>query len=336
MTSILIDVPIHEETLRRLQAASGISVTTVAPQPEGRILSEDLLGPVQVLFCDALPLNFEQLSRLQWIQIASVGYSHLYGLNLSEKGIRATNARGIFDAPIAEWCIAMMINLTRDMPAVFRNQQQHWWDRDARFQSELRGAVLGVYGYGGIGRETARLAKGLGLQVWVLTREPLASREDVYRVPGTGDPEGSLPDRVFFPNEKSQFLAGLDFLLLSLPLTPQTEGIIGQTELSALPGSAYILNPARDPLIDESALIDALKSHRIRGAALDTHYQYPLPPDHPLWALENVILTPHISGSTGSPHYVSRLWEIFDQNISRFLAGRPLLNELTAEELNGS
>jgi phosphoglycerate dehydrogenase-like enzyme len=154
-------------------------------------------------------------------------------------------------------------------------------------------------------------------------------------VPGTGDPEGKLPDRVFGMEQKMEFLAGLDFLILTTPLTPQTEGMVGEAELRALPRQAMLLNPARGPLIQEQALLRALREGWIAGAALDTHYHYPMPPDHPLWQMPNVIMTPHISGAAESTCFLPRAWDIFAGNVERYLAGRPLLNELTRSQLEG-
>lgn len=332
---VLVTVAVEEDKVEQLRSALppdwAFEITT--PTDESKVYPSEILQQTRILFCEVPPANFEHLTQLKWIQINSVGYSQLEGFSLPEKGIRVSNPRGVLDIPIAEWCIAMIINLARDVPGMFRNQLQKIWDPDVRFQPEVRGSTLGILGYGGIGRETARLAKALGLKIWVLLKESLRRRDGFYRVSGTGDPEGLLPDRIFYPHQKSDFLSGLDFLLLSLPLTPRTRGIIGRSELEALPRSAFIINPARGPLIDELALVEALRNRRIRGAALDTHYQYPLPAEHPLWGMENVILTPHISGDTGTTHYHSRLWEVFAENVRRFVAGEPLLNEITPQEL---
>jgi phosphoglycerate dehydrogenase-like enzyme len=275
------------------------------------------------------------MRQLKWIQIASVGYTQLFGLNLPERGIRATNARGCFDVPIAEWNIAMMINLVRDLRQIIRNQDAAVWDRSAVFQRELRGATVGFWGYGGIARETARLAKQMGLHVHALTRNGARPIRDLYAVPGTGDPGGTLPDRVFKSGEEIEFLRMLDFLVLAMPLTKATEGLIGERELQALPRHAFILNPARGPLIQEEALLRALREKWIAGAALDTHYQYPMPPQHPLWRFPNVIFTPHISGSSLSSKFRERLWAIFSANVERFVNGKSMLNELMPNQLNG-
>jgi phosphoglycerate dehydrogenase-like enzyme len=275
------------------------------------------------------------MPRLRWVQIASTGYTQLIGHGLTARGIRATNARGCFDVPIAEWNIAMMVNLARDVRQMIRNQDAAVWDRSAIFQQEIRGATVGLWGYGGIGRETARLARQLGLRVHVLSRRGVGPRRNMYTVPGTGDPEGNLPHRVFRAGEELEFLGGLDFLIVALPLTKMTEGLIGERELRALPRRAFILNPARGPIIRQEPLLRALRENWIAGAALDTHYQYPMPPDHPLWRFPNVIFTPHISGSSLSPRYQERLWDIFLINLERFARGEPLLNELTPAELAG-
>ena len=113
-------------------------------------------------------------------------------------------------------------------------------------------------------------------------------------------------------------------------------GGIGERELQALPRHAFVLNPARGPIIQEAALLRALREGWIAGAALDTHYAYPLPPEHPLWRMENVILTPHISGSGLSPHFLERVWDIFSLNLDRLERAQPLLNELTPAQLAGT
>jgi phosphoglycerate dehydrogenase-like enzyme len=176
----------------------------------------------------------------------------------------------------------------------------------------------------------------MGMRVHVLSRTGVGKVENMYSVPGTGDPEGVLPHRVFLKGQELEFLSGLDFLILAMPLTPASEGIVGQRELRALPSSAFVLNPSRGPLIQEAALLQALREGWIAGAAIDTHYQYPLPPEHPLWSFPHVILTPHISGSGLSPHFLDRSWDIFTQNVRRLMAGQPLLNELTAAQLAGA
>jgi phosphoglycerate dehydrogenase-like enzyme len=334
---LLIDVPVEPAALAALQESGRHEIVVLTPPAEtARPLDPTQVAAADVLFCTFPPTNLADLRALKWIQLASTGYSQLYGLDLPARGIRATNCRGCFDVPIAEWNLAMMVNLARDLRQMLRNQDAAVWDRGAGFQREIRGLTVGCWGYGGIGRETARLARQFGLRVHVLTRAGVQPSGNVYVVPGTGDPDGVLPDRVFRAGEELEFLAGLDFLVVALPLTKVTEGLIGERELQALPRTAFVLNPARGPIIRQEALLRALREKWIAGAALDTHYHYPMPPDHPLWRFPNVIFTPHISGSSLSPRFKARLWDIFALNLERFARGQPLLNELTPAQLAGA
>ena len=338
---IAIDFPIHPPGLEAVKAQDNIEIDCFeAPPPVvGKVLTRILdparAGDADVLFCSFPPANLAELKKLKWIQIPSVGYAQVVGLGLSERGISASNARGALDSPIAEWNVAMMVNLARDLRQMIRNQDAAVWDNAAPFQREIRGMTVGLWGYGGIGRDTARLARQLGMRVHVMTRNGVRPRQDTYVVPGVGDPEGVLPHHVFRSGEETAFLGSLDFLILSLPLTSVTEGMIGERELQALPRTAYLLNPARAAIVKEAALLRALREKWIAGAAIDTHYQYPLPAQHPLWSVPNLILTPHISGSGISAQYKERLWDLFAQNVRRFLNGDKLLNQLTADELAG-
>jgi phosphoglycerate dehydrogenase-like enzyme len=334
--NILIDMPVYGPAFSALQALEGVNIQVIAePAVTARSLAPELIADRDILFCTIPPSNHALMQQLKMIQISSAGYTQLIGQKMEERNIKACNALGVFDVPIGEWNMAMMINMARDLRRMIHNQDTKVWDRSARFQNEIRGGVVGIWGYGGIGRETARLAKALGMKVHVLARSGVKPRENIYCVAGTGDPQGVLPDRVFSMEEKDTFLNGLDFLIMAVPQTGTTEGIVGEAELKMLKPTAFVLNPARGPLIQEQALLRALRENWIAGAALDTHYYYPMPEDHPLWDMNNVILTPHISGSSASPHFLERTWDIFYQNVVRLKNNNPLLNELTAAALKG-
>ena len=337
MKNILIDAEIQKEKLDYLKSLPDVHVEVIDFSEDKRIIPKEMLKDKHILFCTQPPLNFEDMETLEFIQITSAGYTQLFGLGLPEKGIRASNARGVFDVPIAEWCVCMMVSLARDLRGMIRNQESRIWDRSAKFQNEIRGSVVGIWGYGSIGRETARLAKNMGMKVHALDKSIKKQSEmpDIYIVPGTGDPEGVLPDAVFAPGQETAFLKDLDYLVLTMPMTNHTRGMIGEKELKSLPPRACLLNPARGPIIREEALLKALREGWIAGAALDTHYYYPMPADHPLWSFPNVIFTPHISGSSLSPHFTDRIWDIFVQNVERILAGKPLINELSHAKLQG-
>lgn len=334
MMNVLIDMPVYAPMLQKLRDMTGVNVRLIEPPEEKvRLLPEDLIRNCDALFCTFPPENHQAMEGLKFIQISSAGFKQLIGQGFPDRNIACSNALGVFDVPIAEWNVAMMVNLARNMRNLMHNQDQEVWDRSAKYQREIRGSVVGIWGYGGIGRETARLVKNMGMRVHVLSRSGVKPRHDVYSVPGTGDPAGILPDKVFLAHEKEEFLKDLDFLIIAMPQTADNEGIIGAAELNMLKPTAYILNPARGPLINEQALIDALQNNRIAGAALDTHYYYPMPQGHPLWQLPNVIMTPHISGSSLSPGFLERVWDIFVQNIERLLQNEPLLNSLSPKEL---
>ncbi|RYZ63086.1 MAG: D-2-hydroxyacid dehydrogenase [Chitinophagaceae bacterium] len=335
--NILIDMPVYEPLLASLQAIGGLSIDVLSePAVSSRPLPDEQIRDCDVLFCTVPPANHAEMRNLKMIQISSAGYTQLIGQRFEERGVKACNALGVFDVPIGEWNMAMMINLARNLRQMIRNQETQVWDRSAQFQTEIRGGVVGIWGYGGIGRETARLAKAMGMQVHVLSRSDVQKRENIYCVPGTGDAEGTLADKVFGYDDKETFLKGLDFLIMAIPQTGNTEGIVGEEELRLLKPTAFLLNPARGPLIKEAALIKALQENWFAGAALDTHYYYPMPEDHPLWRMQNVILTPHISGSSASPHFLERTWDIFYRNVQRLQNGAPLLNVLTPSALKGN
>lgn len=335
MPSILVDAAIDPSLLNALARRTGLSVALApAPYEVKRALPADLLADVRATLCTFLPDNHAKMRSLEVVQLCSAGFAQVERLGLSARRVRVCTASGVNDVPIAEWSVMMMVALARDLPAMFRNQQRGAWDRSPRFQQEIRGRTLGIWGYGGIGRETARLAKAMGLRVHVLTRSGKADAGERFHPAGTGDDAGELPDRVYGTAELEEFCRSLDFLLLSMPQTPQNVGIVNRQVFEWLPPHAFLLNPARGPLVNEADLLSALDSGRLAGAALDTHFQYPLPPEHPLWQMPNVIMTSHIAGSSQSPHFKARLWQLFEENVLRWLDGRPLLNTLSSERLD--
>jgi phosphoglycerate dehydrogenase-like enzyme len=330
---ILLDCPIADDAVRQLRQTPGLTVEVLPPSTRWRPLPAGQLRGVHVLLCRLPPENVDDLSSLELMQLGAVGYEHLRHLRLADRPYAVCNARGVFDTAIAEWNLAMMINLARDLRGLVRNQESAHWEKALRFTGEIRGATLGLWGYGGIGRETARLAKAFGMTVCVMTRNPVGPRGDHYAPAGTGDPDGTLPDRCFLPGSQREFLAGLDFLVLALPRTRHTDGMIGAEELRALPRTAFVLNPARGAIVREEALLAALGQGWIAGAALDTHHVEPLPADSPFWKLPNVIVTPHVSGADRASQFPARIGDLLAQNVRRLLDGRPLLNRLTAAEL---
>jgi phosphoglycerate dehydrogenase-like enzyme len=338
--NIFINIKTHKGSVEKLRSMSGVGEVTVLENPEEEVMTlpEALIADKDIMVCSVAPANFADMARLKFIQLDCAGYSQIYGLGLVQKGIRVANAKGVFDTPIAEWVLAMMINLARDVPGMLRNQARCLWHAEDHYQREVRGSTVGIWGYGAIGREVGRLAAAAGMNVHAL-QEKWDHRDQsqalIFREPETGDPRGLIPKKIFSHGQEMEFLADLDFLVVTMPLTGKTRGLIGERELAGLKNTAYVLNPARGAIIKEEALLKALDEKWIAGAALDTHYYYPLPATHPLWNYDNVILTPHISGSSGSSNYLERIWHLVLENVERFLTGKPLLNLLTEKQLNG-
>ncbi len=174
---------------------------------------------------------------------------------------------------------------------------------------DIRGRTLGVIGYGSIGRETARLAQAFGMTVLALKRNP-AERADTGWCPaGLGDPDGKIPARFYGSDEREAILRESDYVSVTLPLSAHTRKFIGAREIAAMKPTAYLVNIGRGQVIDEAAMVTALKAGRIGGAGLDVFEHEPLEPESPLWDMENVILTPHVSGD--SRDYMNKVCELF-------------------------
>lgn len=296
-------------------------------------LDEALAVGTTALFSDTLPTNHQQMTDLQWLQLGSAGYAQVSRKGLTDRGITVTNASGVNDIPIAEWCVLTMLSLQRGFPQIIDNQRTRTYQRQALFQRELRGSTLGIIGYGGIGRELARLTKAMGLRIWAMNRTAIGPTPNRFTPADTGDPQGVLPDRTFNFGDWAAFLPHLDHLAVTVALNHSTSRMLGAQELRLLPRHTYLLNPARAHLVDEEALRTALYTGALGGAALDSHYREPLTNGDPTWDLPHTIITPHISGSTLSPHYWTRVWELLKENIHRFRVGLPLLNVVPAPDL---
>jgi len=258
---------------------------------------------------------FPSASGLRWIQSPAVGVGSLMFPELVASDVVVTCARGIRARAMAEHVIGVTIALARQLPAAIRAQVAHRWAQEALERPgavrALRGMRLGIVGLGAIGTEVARLAVPLGLVVTALRR-----RIDQPR------PEGV--DAVWPPDRLPDLLAASDVVLLALPHTPDTRQLIGRREIAAMKRGAFLINVARGKLIDDAALIAALRSRQLGGAALDVFTKEPLEPESPYWDMPNVIVTPHTSGAMDD--YWTPLVDLFSENLRRFEAGRPLLN----------
>ncbi len=282
--------------------------------------------------CDALltfrvPNDLVTRARVKWIQLLSAGADHVLGGPLKGSAIPVTTASGIHATPIAEYTMASMLAYAHRIHLAIRAQVRREWMRSGAFMAgvdDIRGQTLGIIGYGSIGRETARLAAAFGMKVLALKRDPFDRVDPGWCPAGLGDPEGKIPARYFGPDERGAILGESDYISVTLPRTDHTRKFIGEREFAAMKPGAYLVNIGRGEVIDERAMAAALSANKIGGAGLDVFEHEPLEASSPLWDLENVILTPHISGA--SRNYMDKACELFAENLKRFVANQPLLN----------
>ena len=248
-------------------------------------------------------------ARVRWVHSLSAGVEGMLTPDFIASPVPLTNARGVFAEALGEYAIAAILHFAKKIPLMQRHQQAHLWEW---LTVELvHGATLGVIGYGGIGRESARLARAIGMHVIALRRQPALSQND------------GIAERVYAPDQLHELLAASDYIVMAMPNTPETRHVIGVRELAVMKESAVIVNLGRGNAIDEPSLVEALRSHRIRGAALDVVETEPLPADDPLFTLDNVLLSAHSADRT--PDFLERATRMFMENYVRFVRGEPLL-----------
>ena len=336
---VLVAVPLHEVDLPRISAVDprievtyaveevraelGIAHSAVIPtrrpiqQPEltSKEASEALdrmLANTDVLFAWRFPLNLpSRAPRLRWVQWIGAGVDILGRVGLLESDVMVTNAVGINTTAVGEWGFCLMMMLAKKAPRFMADKGAHHWE--PLVTSELNGKTVGIVGLGRIGSKVAGLARAFGMRV--LATEKLMTRreKDVAGV-----------DEVFPLDEFLQMLPECDFVILTVPLTSETRGLIGEAELKAMKPTSYIINVARGPVIKQAVLIQALKEGWIAGAGLDVFEVEPLPPESELWELPNVIISPHTAPYI--ERHTALLTELFCENLRRFLNGEELIN----------
>lgn len=245
--------------------------------------------------------------RLTWIFWPGAGVDSLLFPELQESEVVLTNCRGVFDRAMAEYVLGLIIALGKDFPGTIRRQARHVWQH--RLTERLEGKEALIVGVGSIGREIARVLRAFGLEVRGLGRR---RRE----APDFGVVHG--------PGELDERLATADFVVVVCPSTPESRGMFGAARFRAMKPTARLINVARGAILDEAALIEALREGTIAGAALDVFTREPLPGDSPLWDMENVIVSPHMSGDFHE--HLDVVAAAFLENLARFRSGQPLLN----------
>ena len=289
-------------------------LTVVHPATPEELLLE--LRDAEVAVGSTLPPDeLARAPKLKWVHSPAAAVHQFMVPEFIASSAQLTNGREVFGAAVAEHVIALMFALARQLPACARFQAQRVWGQQLLWNARTRprtlaGATLGLVGLGAIGSVVAQRAKALGMGVLAMRAHPEKPAKNVAVV--------------YPPSEISKFLSQSDFVVLAAPVTPQSRHLIGRAELAQMKSTAFLINVGRGALVDEVALAKALQANKIAGAALDVFDEEPLPPDSPLWALENLLITPHSAGLI-EDLWVRHLDEI-SANLHRYLAGQPLMS----------
>jgi len=315
MVRILISFGLPEIYLEKVR---GLSPEVEVVLTEDRKEALELIDNADVLFAGFFSKElFLAAKKLKWIQTWGAGVDRILIPEVVNSSVIVTNAGGVHPTPISEHVIGMMLCFTRGLHFFIRNQINRKWERPETWTSrvpmidELSEKTLGIVGLGRIGTEIARKAKCLGMRV-IATKRDLAA------------PASTNVDRLIDKADLNVLLSGSDFVVLSLPLTKETAGMIGKEQLRSMKPTGVLVNVSRGGLVQENKLVQALREGWIAGAGLDTFETEPLPESSELWDFKNVIITPHIAGDT--PHYPERLAGIFMENLNRFIRKQPLIN----------
>ncbi|TYP51327.1 D-2-hydroxyacid dehydrogenase [Thermosediminibacter litoriperuensis] len=308
MRKILFGAKVSEKHLKKTREVAPDWNVVISENPEDKI-KEIIDADIYVDW----GFNFERrlveaAGRLKWIQSLSAGVDRLPFDLVKEKGIIVTTTSGIHKVPISELVFGYMLMFARGLNRFYDQQKKKIWDKKVN-TTELFEKTLGVVGAGNIGNEIARLGKAFGMKVIGLSR--------------SGRTEGNY-DEMYDGSSLKELLSKSDFVVCSVPLTAETRHLFREEHFKAMKPTAYFINIARGAVIEEKALIKALKEGWIAGAALDVFEEEPLPPESPLWEMPNVIITPHIAG--GSDRYMERAMKVVNENLERYLKGERLIN----------
>jgi phosphoglycerate dehydrogenase-like enzyme len=289
---------------------------TRTPEQEARFL--EMLRRAEVVF-DFDRAHMRDLPvvapRLRWLQATSAGIGQMVQrVGLDRSNIVLTTASGVHARPLADFCLMAMLMFAKDYARMEREKRARGWERYCG--EELTGKTLAIVGLGRVGQEVARHGKRMDMRV-VGTRRSSAPVADV--------------DKLFLPADLHTMLREADFLVVAAPHTPETEGVIGATELALLKPTAVLINIGRGALVDEDALVRALQAKRLAGAALDVFRSEPPPQDSPLWDMPNVIVSPHSASTVTQEN--ARITELFCDNLRRYIKGQPLRNVLDTKKL---
>lgn len=297
----------------KVSDASALMTAERRGDNSGKKSLDNMLAEADVIFGFGVMLPKDLLSRapkLKWLQLMSAGADRLRDTEIWQSKVIITGVSGMHAVPIGEFVLGFMLMLAKGIHLCFQMKQNRQWQRYTPHL--LRNKTVGIVGLGHIGSEVARLSKSFGMKV-------MATRRSVKKAGKTKNVDLVLPQA-----QMKEILGKSDYIVLCVPLTPETRHIIGEAELRSMKESAYIINIGRGDLIDEEVLIRALDERRIAGAALDVIAIEPLPKDSRLWDMDNVILSPHVSGNM--ENYMDQATELFCDNVHRYLGGKKLHN----------
>jgi phosphoglycerate dehydrogenase-like enzyme len=327
---VLITVPFAEDLIKQIEGVSPrLEVNTHAAKRAKEISKKTWQG-VEVLYTHQVLPELDQAPDLKWIQFHRAGNEQFLDTQILQKpNLVATSLSGASTPQMAEHILEMILAFGHRLPTAFALKQASTWPEDAeeRFSpQELNQSTVGIIGYGSIGRGVARLCRAFGATILASKYDARHPDDQGYMREGTGDPKGDFVRRLYPAQAVGSMVKECDFVVVSVPLTPETQNLIGETELAAMKPSACLVDISRGGVVNHADLIIALQEGIIAGAALDVFPEEPLPSDSPLWQLPNVIITPHIAGI--SPQYDQRAAALFIENLNRYLDDQPLLNQI--------
>ncbi len=325
---ILITMPFSASLIKPLQEVSSLLRITVHPAKNINEVPDELWKRCEVLYTDHIIPDEELAPNLKWVQHHHAGIDAAVGLIAEVRpNLTVTTLSGAATSQIAEHVMTMLLAFGRQLPKLTAQQEKAEWPKDRweRFMPrELRTSTVGIAGYGSIGRQVARLLREFGATVLATKNDAMYPIDNGYTPEGMGDPNGDLVHRLYPAQALKSMLKNCDFIVVAVPLSEKTRGMLNAEALSVCKPTAYLVDISRGGIVDHTALIKTLNEHRLAGAALDVFPEEPLPKKSPLWEMQNVIITPHIAGA--SAHYDERAIALFAENLSRYIADLPLYN----------
>jgi phosphoglycerate dehydrogenase-like enzyme len=327
---VLITVPFKDDLIQRFRDVSPRLEILYRPARNYTDIVADVWADAEVLYAGGIFPPADSMPKLKWVQSHSAGVDNVLKQPVIQNhaDLLITSTRGIHATNMAEFVMAFILMFGHRIPRIMDDQRKKVWadDRHERFiPLELRKATVGIVGYGAIGREIARVVKAFGGKVLASTRDAMTVEDrEHFAFEGTGDPEGIYFDRLYPSQALATMARDCHFLVVTVPLTESTKGLVNAKVLKAMKKGSYLINVGRGGVVDEAALVDALKSGHLAGAAMDVFEQEPLPEDSPLWTAPNFILTPHVSGNTMDYH--EKAAAVFEENLRRYVEGDALLN----------